>query len=208
MFNESLVTPAEAKAVWNAMERPSSHKVAAAFTAAGRKVSYATISRWRKAGWPARGPMARVRSRVDVAVPVLTGDPVDTAVALPPIEDIAGITDGDLVRRTCREGLDAARRIFHQVRHDPRLIAAKPREIATLVGATGALVLTCTEALGRRPAIAEAEMKDIGGTEQEYYWTPENDPLAPAYEAWGKARRQAEARQEKEAAGLPCNSAS
>src|SRR5215471_16850046 len=147
MNNESFLSPAEVKAVWDAMDRPSSYKVAAALTAIGRKISYATVNRWRKAGWPARDPIPRVRSKVDAAVPVLTGNPLDTAVVLPPIEDIVGVTDADLVQRTCREGLDAARRIFHQVRHDPRLIAAKPREIATLLAATGALVLTCTEAL-------------------------------------------------------------
>jgi hypothetical protein len=44
-------TPAEAMALWYSLERPSGPEVAARFTAAGRPISYRTITRWKKDGW-------------------------------------------------------------------------------------------------------------------------------------------------------------
>jgi hypothetical protein len=44
-------TPAEAMALWYSLDRPSGHEVAARFTAAGRPISYRTITRWKKSGW-------------------------------------------------------------------------------------------------------------------------------------------------------------
>jgi hypothetical protein len=44
-------TPAEAMALWYSLERPSGTEVAARFTAAGRPISYRTITRWKKQGW-------------------------------------------------------------------------------------------------------------------------------------------------------------
>jgi hypothetical protein len=45
-------TPAEAMALYCSLERPSSHEVAARFTAAGRPIVARTITRWKKQGWP------------------------------------------------------------------------------------------------------------------------------------------------------------
>jgi hypothetical protein len=45
-------TPAEAMALWYSLERPSGPEVAARFTAAGRPITYRTITRWKKHGWP------------------------------------------------------------------------------------------------------------------------------------------------------------
>ena len=44
-------TAAEAMALWYRLERPSGPEVAARFTAAGRPISYRTITRWKKHGW-------------------------------------------------------------------------------------------------------------------------------------------------------------
>jgi hypothetical protein len=44
-------TPAEAMALWYSLDRPSGPEIAARFTAAGRPISYRTITRWKKSGW-------------------------------------------------------------------------------------------------------------------------------------------------------------
>jgi hypothetical protein len=44
-------TPAEVMALWYSLDRPSGTEVAARFTAAGRPISYRTITRWKKDGW-------------------------------------------------------------------------------------------------------------------------------------------------------------
>ncbi len=45
-------TPAEAMALYYSLDRPSSHEVAARFTAAGRPIVARTITRWKRQGWP------------------------------------------------------------------------------------------------------------------------------------------------------------
>ena len=45
-------SPAEAMALWYSLDRPSGPEIAARFTAAGRPISYRTITRWKKEGWP------------------------------------------------------------------------------------------------------------------------------------------------------------
>jgi hypothetical protein len=51
-MNPSPVTPAEAKAVWHILAKPSTRKVADWFSAAGRPVRHKTIWKWQRAGWP------------------------------------------------------------------------------------------------------------------------------------------------------------
>jgi hypothetical protein len=45
-------TPAEARAVWESLEKPSYDKVVAALKAQGRKVCHGTVWNWKRAGWP------------------------------------------------------------------------------------------------------------------------------------------------------------
>jgi hypothetical protein len=74
------VTPAEAKALWHSLQKPSDAKVAARFKAAGRPISKPTIGRWRRAHW-ARVSIegiaedaAAALATMDSAAPALTGD--------------------------------------------------------------------------------------------------------------------------------------
>jgi hypothetical protein len=77
-------TPAEAGAVWDSLEQPSFHKVAAAFKAQGRQISHGTIWKWKQAGWSdvtAKNAVAkatRAIEKIAAAVPALTGDPRST----------------------------------------------------------------------------------------------------------------------------------
>jgi ABC transporter substrate binding protein len=84
------VTPLEAKRMWDEQRRPSSRSVAKALTRAGRLVHFTTVARWKKREWQAEPrlehPLAAVMRKVDVFVPLLTGDPTTKAV------DIVGDT--------------------------------------------------------------------------------------------------------------------
>jgi hypothetical protein len=55
--SRTRVTPAEAQAVWESLDDPSTRKVADWFGAAGRPIHRHTVARWKRAGWP-RAPAA------------------------------------------------------------------------------------------------------------------------------------------------------
>jgi hypothetical protein len=78
------VTPPEAKRVWDEQRRPSSRSVAKALTQAGRPVHFTAVARWKKREWQVEArlehPLAVAMRKVDLAVPLLTGDPTSKAV--------------------------------------------------------------------------------------------------------------------------------
>src|SRR6266550_1089731 len=86
------VTPLEAKHIWDKQRRPSSRSVAKALTQAGRPVHFTTVARWKKREWQAEPrlehPLAAVMRKVDLFVPILTGDPTTKAVVI--VRHIAG----------------------------------------------------------------------------------------------------------------------
>jgi hypothetical protein len=73
-------TPAEAKAVWDSLDKPSARKVAAKFQAAGRPVSFKTVALWKREGWPGAtaetiiADAAKAVEAINVALPAITGD--------------------------------------------------------------------------------------------------------------------------------------
>ena len=80
--NLPRLTPAIAKAVWQAQQRPSARRVARALNQAGHSIHYTTINRWRAQGWreiKGEHPLHAARAALDSAVPILTGDPSTTA---------------------------------------------------------------------------------------------------------------------------------
>ncbi len=78
------VTPLEAKHIWDKQRRPSSRSVAKALTQAGRPVHFTTVARWKKRNWQVEArlehPLAAAMRMVDLAVPLLTGDPTTKAM--------------------------------------------------------------------------------------------------------------------------------
>ena len=76
--------PADAQAIWDSLEKPTYHKVAAAMKAAGKPISHGTIWKWRQAGWSlinAKNAVAkatRAIEKIAAAVPALTGDATST----------------------------------------------------------------------------------------------------------------------------------
>jgi hypothetical protein len=79
-MNKSPISPGEAKEVWDSLDKPSSRKVSARFTAAGRPVGDRTIARWKSDGWTGTTAANIVKAAdasvaaIDSAVPALTGD--------------------------------------------------------------------------------------------------------------------------------------
>jgi hypothetical protein len=80
MYLPEPVSPSEAEVVWASIPNPSARRVARALSQAGRHVHHSTVARWRAGGWrtAASGlhPLRAARQALDVAVTVLTGDPI------------------------------------------------------------------------------------------------------------------------------------
>jgi hypothetical protein len=130
------VNPLEAKRVWDHQRRPSSRTVAKALTRAGRPVHFTTIARWRKREWQVQPrlehPLAVVMRKVDLFVPLLTGDPTSKAADI--VGGIFGAassrsmtSDQDLdqvIRQSCITSIILPRLLLQ------KLIALKPLDIA------------------------------------------------------------------------------
>src|SRR5947209_16866491 len=78
------VTPLEAKRVWDEQRRPSARSVAKALARAGQPVHFTTVARWKKREWQVEArlehPFATAMRKVDLDVPLLTGDATTKAV--------------------------------------------------------------------------------------------------------------------------------
>jgi hypothetical protein len=70
--------------VWGEQRRPSARSVAKALTRAGRPVHFTTVARWKKREWQVEvnleRPLAAAMRKVDLFVPLLTGDPTTKGV--------------------------------------------------------------------------------------------------------------------------------
>jgi hypothetical protein len=180
MRNWTDVTPAEAKAVWESLGKPSSRKVSQLLAAHGRVVSSQTVARWRSAGWPVVA--SRTREGLDNSIAAIIGKPNATVGDLPPVAPFApDLPIMQALEETCRDGLNAARTVFRLIVTDPALIRSMPVSIGVMLEKTGTLVAKLAEALGGRDGIIERGMKDVSRTR-------ENDPLAEAIERWDKGR--------------------
>jgi hypothetical protein len=184
MRNKTDVTPAEAKAVWESLGKPSSRKVSLLLAAHGRMVSSQTVARWRSAGWPSVA--SRTRDGLDNSIAAVIGKPNATVGDLPPVAPFApDLPIIQALEETCRDGLNAARTVFRLIGTDPALIRSMPVAIGVMLEKTGTLVARLAEALGGRDAILERGMKDVSAGQGR---TRENDPLAEAIERWDKGR--------------------
>jgi hypothetical protein len=178
MSNWSDVTPAEAKAVWESLDQPTTRKVSQVLTAQGRPVCFQTVAIWRKAGW--RRTVPSPGETLDNSIAAVIGKPNATVEDLPPIDPLPrDLPIVQALEETCRDGLDAARTVFRMVGANPKLIDSMPANVGVMLEKTGVLVARLAEALGGRDAIVERGMKDVSRTR-------ENDPLARSLEAWEK----------------------
>ena len=141
------VTPEEAKRVWVSIPNPSARRVAKALTQSGRRVHHSTVARWRAQEWrpvaDSLHPLEAARQRLEMAVGVLTGDPVAGLKALSGEDgrqqELQGLSDRELLRNASREMLIAIHLVSHVLPSQlPRLMATKTMETATLLNALNA----------------------------------------------------------------------
>jgi hypothetical protein len=148
------VTPREAKRVWDEQRRPSSRSVAKALTQAGRPVHFTTVARWKKREWQVEArlqhPFAAAMRKIDLFVPLLTGDPTATAVDI--IGDIVRTTAANGQSMTEDQGPDQVIRescitLIILVRLlQQKLLALKPLDIAEFGRTVSQACLAATEA--------------------------------------------------------------
>src|SRR5262245_54202585 len=158
------VTPLEAKRVWDEQRRPSSRSVAKALTRVGRPVHFTTVARWKKREWQVEPrlehPFAAVMRKVDLFVPMLTGDPTTKAVDI-----MAGIRARTAERQSMTEDQDCDPIIRQSyvtliilVRLlQLKLIALKPLEIAEFGKTVSQASLAATEAQVQLQALQRAK---------------------------------------------------
>jgi hypothetical protein len=128
-------TPQEAQEVWRKIRRPSARRVARALTQAGRPVHFATVARWKAQNWrpvPERlDPLQAAQDELDVAAPVLTGDPATNTAAVVEGSEAAkkleDLSDEQLVSKAVRDSLIGLHALFGETcRHRARLIGKQP----------------------------------------------------------------------------------
>jgi hypothetical protein len=114
MVGLTPVSPDEARKVWTSIRRPSARRVARALTQAGRPVHFATVARWKAQNWrdvPERlHPLQAAQDELDVAVPVLSGDPATNTSAVVEGSEAAkkleALTDDQLLAKAVRDNLN------------------------------------------------------------------------------------------------------
>jgi hypothetical protein len=173
------ITPREAKAVWDSLKSPSARSVARAMTQAGRRVHHSTIARWNAQDWRpvAHGPhpLEAARQALDIAVGVLTGDPVGGMEILerrPEREQLDGLSDSEILRRSARQLCIATILACHEFQEcASTLVAENPAEAGLLLKALCRAVQAATAAYG------EALKSRDHPRPQDNDGTPSNDPL-------------------------------
>ena len=135
------VTPPEAKHLWDEQRRPSARSVAKALARAGRPVHFTTVARWKKREWQVEArlehPFATAMRKVDLAVPLLTGDATTKAVDI--VGDIVGaraanresMTEDQALHPVIRESLITLIILVRLLQL--KLIAYEPLEIAEFI---------------------------------------------------------------------------
>lgn len=152
------VDPAVAKSVWDSFEKPSPRMVAAAFRAAGVKISDGTIRNWHRNGWKSGkwkgsvSPGEKANRTLDLAAPALTGNPTtrlrdlveNIPVALPTRsvdprrDELERKLDDELMRETARAYLVMVNLVLDaiEVNRDD-LVKRVPEGLAMLIAGAG-----------------------------------------------------------------------
>jgi len=146
-----------AKMVWQGLRGPrSSRKVSKKLIQAGFYAHHTTIARWRRRGWPATGKgkdsIDAARASVDVAVPILTGNPNTSTDELVNISEakaqLERLSEKELITAAARQALVTITVVEEEFNAQlPKLVNEKPAETAVLIGALAALIEATTDAL-------------------------------------------------------------
>src|SRR5262249_41569216 len=115
-MRSKLPSVSEVKALWDSMSSPSVRKVAAALTASGKPISYASVQAMKTRDWkPA--DLKEVMKQLDATVPVLTKNPTSKATDLASREPVS-------VAEVMQESLRVLNGILGEMqRQAPELIA-------------------------------------------------------------------------------------
>src|SRR5262249_7184600 len=117
---------------------------------------HTTIARWQRRGWPAIGKakdsIDAALAGVDIAAPLLTGDPKTTADELVNLSEakaqLEALSENELVTAAVRQALVTITLIEEELNVQlPKLATGKLTEIAVLVGAVAALIAAINDAL-------------------------------------------------------------
>lgn len=150
----SPVTPNEASIVWNSIARPSARRVARSLSQAGRRVHHSTVARWRAEGWrPVESglhPLDAARQALDVAAPVLTGDPAGGAQVLLQDdelrEELESLAEPELLSRTVRAMCITNILVCGELQRDvENLVRTRLKELAVLMKAQAAALAATSE---------------------------------------------------------------
>jgi len=177
-----VITPSEAKLVWDAMGRPSARRVARKFSQAGRPIHFATIARWKARGWRPvarkQHPILAASLEIDVATPVLTGDVLNDLYTRK-VEALEGLSNNELVEKVSRELMITLILLLEEVQRQGQALVAKPLELAVLLRALSnsyvAVAKTFEQIRQLKTACPPAKENGI-----------ESDPLAEELKAWGR----------------------
>jgi hypothetical protein len=139
----ALVTPAEAKAVWDRMDHPSSRRVATALTQSGRPVHFSTVARWKAEGWRSvqsgAHPLEMARRAIDDALPLLTGDATMNASDFlrthPAAKNLKNAPAEQVLSMAMQQAATLHTLVSMELCCHPELIATKPAEFAVLLKA-------------------------------------------------------------------------
>jgi hypothetical protein len=150
-------TPAMAKLVWQGLRgNRSSRIVSKKLLQAGFYAHHTTIARWRRRGWPANGKgkdsIDAALAGVDIAAPLLTGDPKTTVDELVNLNEgkarLEELSDKELATAAVRQALITITLVEEAFNAQlPKLVNERPRETAVLVGALAVLLQTTTDAV-------------------------------------------------------------
>jgi hypothetical protein len=142
------ITPAEARAVWDRMDHPSSRRVARALTQSGRPIHFSTVARWKAEGWRSvehgPHPLEMARRAIDAALPVLTGDATVNVSDLMKTDPLAGelmnASPEHILSAVMHEACTVHILVSEELCRHPELVSTKPREFAILLNALTALL--------------------------------------------------------------------
>jgi hypothetical protein len=152
-------TPALAKEVWQATPNASTRRVATRLRQSGARVSHMTVARWRSQGWrslqqePLHPPEA-ARTRLDDALPLLSGDPLTNAKSFvqgsADHERLERLSDAKLLRRAAREVLITVTIIARAIMLKATLAVTRPAKVGLLMRALAECLQAATAVLSRQ----------------------------------------------------------
>jgi len=201
-------TRAEAKEVWDGLEKPSLRKVANKFAAAGRPVHHKTIWKWMQDGWVVKEPVdlaqaaAAALAKIDNAVPALTGDVKSTTADI--VESNKGQSPdrrsyAERAEAALLEALTGATAVWARIRRiaaaqpekdgaagqdaPPMLLHSAPEGLAKLMMAASAAINLAIEGGGQLAASRAEEAAAVPGTQTVY--PPGHGPHADSSHANG-----------------------